>query len=120
MLSVTLYRSAVQVEVELSCTSPHFKKDWVTGQSLYGELVGGYAISCSSRLARDLMAEDAYVLQVLGKFVPFELAIGLNGRVWINSAEPLHTILIANAILNSEGRSKEHVTAMVQKIMQAL
>lgn len=111
---------ARDVEVELSCTSPHFKKEWVTGQSLYGELLGGYAISCSSRLARDLMAEDAYVLAVIGKFLPFELAIGLNGRVWINSAAPLHTILIANAIINSEGRSKEHVTAMVQKIMQAL
>jgi exosome complex component RRP40 len=108
------------IEVELSCTSPHFKKDWVTGQSLYGELVGGYAFACSSRLARELLKEDCYVLSVLGKFVPFELAIGVNGKVWLNSSSPLHTILLTNAILNSEGKSKEHITSMVQKIMQAL
>lgn len=108
------------IEVELSCTSPHFKKDWVTGQSLYGELLGGYAFSCSTRLARELLQENSYVLQALGKYVPFELAIGMNGRVWINSAQPLHTILLTNAILNSEGKSKEVVTAMVQKIMAAL
>jgi exosome complex component RRP40 len=112
---------ARDVEVELSCTSPHFKKEWVTGQSLYGELLGGYALNCSTGLARQLMNEDdAYVLACLGKFVPFELAIGVNGRVWINAATPLHTILVTNGILNSEGRSKEHITAMVQKIMQAL
>lgn len=108
------------IEVELSCTSPHFKKDWVTGQSLYGELLGGYSFLCSSRLARDLLQDDCYVLHAIGKFVPFELAIGVNGRVWLNSAQPLHTILIANAILNSEGKSKEHITSMVQKMMQAI
>jgi exosome complex component RRP40 len=108
------------IEVELSCTSPHFKKDWVTGQSLYGELLGGYAFSCSTRLARELLQENCYVLQALGKYVPFELAIGMNGRVWINSAQPLHTILLTNAIMNSEGKSKEVVTSMVQKIMAAL
>lgn len=108
------------IEVELSCTSPHFKKDWVTGQSLYGELLGGYAFSCSSQLARELLKDNCYVLQLLGKYVPFELAIGVNGKVWLNSAQPLHTILLTNAILNSEGKSHEHVTSMVQKIMQAL
>lgn len=108
------------IEVELTCTSAQFKKDWVTGQSLYGELLGGYSFSCSSRLARDLLQEDSYVLHALGKFVPFELAIGVNGRVWLNSAQSLHTVLLTNAILNSEGKSKEHITSMVQKMMQAL
>jgi len=108
------------MEAELSCTSPHFKKDWVTGQSLYGELVGGYSFTCSTRLARDLLDEDCYVLSCVGRHIPFELAIGVNGRVWINAANHLHIILITNAILNSEGRSKEYITTMVQKIMQAL
>jgi exosome complex component RRP40 len=107
-------------EVELSCTSPHFKKDWVTGQSLYGELAGGYAFNCSTRLARQLLSDDCYVLQCLGRSLAFELAIGCNGKVWVNSPSPLHTVLVANAILNSEGRSKEIVTAMVQKLMQAI
>lgn len=40
------------MEPELSCTSPHFKKEWVTGQSLFGELVNGYSFRVSLRLAR--------------------------------------------------------------------
>jgi len=40
------------MEPELSCTSPHFKKEWVTGQSFFGELTGGYSFDCSLRLAR--------------------------------------------------------------------
>ena len=59
-------------------------------------------------------------MQCLGRSVPFELAIGVNGKVWVNSGAPLHTVLVTNAILNSEGRSDEVVTAMVQKLLQAL
>lgn len=40
------------MDTELSCISPHFKKEWVTGQSLFGELAGGYKFDCSLRLAR--------------------------------------------------------------------
>lgn len=40
------------MEAELACTSVHFKKEWVTGQSLFGELVGGYAFNCSLSLAK--------------------------------------------------------------------
>ena len=37
---------------ELTCTSPHFKKEWVTGESMFGELTGGYMFKCSLTLAR--------------------------------------------------------------------
>lgn len=33
------------MEAELTCTSPHFKKDWVTGESIFGPVKGGYGMS---------------------------------------------------------------------------
>jgi exosome complex component RRP40 len=106
------------METELTCTSPHFKKDWVTGESLFGELSGGYALDCSLDLARRLLAEDAEVLQSLGKHLPYELAVGVNGKVWINSGSPLHTILISNAILNSRHLTDAEVKSMVGQLVQ--
>ncbi len=47
-----------------------------------------------------LLEDNCIVLQCLGRALAFELAIGVNGRVWSNSANPLHTIIITNAILN--------------------
>ena len=49
--------------------------------------------------------------------IPFEVAVGMNGAVWIRSASVMHTIIIRNAILNSETMSSEHVEAMVEHIM---
>ncbi len=40
------------MECELSCTSPHLKKDWVTGETLFGELTAGYCFKTSLSLAR--------------------------------------------------------------------
>lgn len=108
------------METELSCQSRHFKQDWVTGQSLFGELKEGYGFDCSMSLARTLLDEECWVLQCLGKYIPFELAIGVNGKVWLNSGSPVHTVLISNAILNSEHMSDRLIEKMVAKLVRAI
>eukprot|EP00297_Palpitomonas_bilix_P025578 CAMPEP_0113906050 /NCGR_PEP_ID=MMETSP0780_2-20120614/24470_1 /TAXON_ID=652834 /ORGANISM="Palpitomonas bilix" /LENGTH=202 /DNA_ID=CAMNT_0000900483 /DNA_START=180 /DNA_END=785 /DNA_ORIENTATION=- /assembly_acc=CAM_ASM_000599 len=72
------------LDPELTCISPDSKKGWMTGQSLYGELNGGTVIELSSlRYARALLdGSGAAVLRSLGERLPFEIACGLNGRVW--------------------------------------
>jgi exosome complex component RRP40 len=50
------------MEAELSCTSPHFKKEWVTRQSLFGELEQGYAFRVSLRLARTYVLYNSHCL----------------------------------------------------------
>jgi exosome complex component RRP40 len=110
------------MDPELSCVSPHVKarKDWVTGETVFGELKGGYVFECSLALARDLLDERCYVLRCLGRYLPFELAIGANGRVWINSESPRHTVVVVNCILNSEGMSRSRTKMMVQKLTGAV
>jgi len=60
-----------------------------------------------------LLAEDSAVLSALGGDVPFEIAVGINGRVWVRSVSALSTVLVSNAILNSEHMTKEQVQEMV-------
>jgi len=108
------------MEPELTCISPYFKREWVTGESIFGELVGGYCFNTSIHLARKLLAEDCFVLKKLGEKLPFEIAIGANGRVWVNSKSPTFIVIISNAILNSETMPSEEIERMVNRLVSAL
>ncbi|KAF9430594.1 exosome non-catalytic core subunit rrp40 [Entomortierella beljakovae] len=103
------------MEAELECVNP------TTGKSDgFGELKGGFAIKTSLGLARRLMDPKALILRLLGQHVPFETAIGMNGKIWINSASPKHTILICNAIKNSEYLNASECTTMVKSLVEKL
>ncbi len=65
-----------------------------------------------------LLSPDCVVLQELGKLLPFEIAVGQNGRVWVHSNSSTHTILATNAILNSEFLSPAQTRDMVQQLLK--
>ena len=123
-----------ELDPEISCISPPNasmgRKDWVTGLSMFGELKDGFMIHVSSGVCRQLLQRENVLLGLLGERVPFEIAVGLNGRVWVcaqescilentpttatgggtkvvnkeevEAAHVRNTILIANAIQNAE------------------
>jgi exosome complex RNA-binding protein Rrp4 len=50
----------------------------------FGPLNGGYILECSTGLARVLLSKPTSpVLEALGKSLSFEIAVGMNGRVWV-------------------------------------
>ncbi|KAG0228277.1 Exosome component 3 [Actinomortierella wolfii] len=104
------------MEAELDCVNP------TTGKADgYGELKGGFVIKVSLGLARRLLdPRQAVVLRELGKHFPFETAVGMNGKIWINSASTAHTILIANAIKNSEFLSTKQCQSMVKQLVERI
>lgn len=106
------------MDTGLVCTSPHFKKEWVTGESLFGELPDGYVFDVSLRLAHALLDPDCVVLASVGAFIPFEIAVGSNGRVWLNAATRRHIVLVSNAVLNSEHMSDAKIRAMTNRMKQ--
>ncbi|KAF7726436.1 exosome non-catalytic core subunit rrp40 [Apophysomyces ossiformis] len=100
------------MEAELECVNP------TTGKADgFGELQGGYVIKCSLGLCRKLLNPSTPILTFLGEHFPFEMAVGMNGRVWINSNSHKDTILISNAIQNSEYLSIEECKAMVEGLL---
>ena len=92
-------------------------KDWVTGQSLYGELKGGHVQKCSVNLARTLLNPRCPVLETLGRAIPFELAVGVNGYFWVKAEKIQHVILVVNAILQSEYASEAEAVKLAKDIL---
>ena len=95
------------------------RKDWMTNEGTYGPLVGGTSFRVPLGLARELLLPKNAVLDALDRSgVPFEIAVGVNGVVWANSPEPSMTIVIANAIRNSEVMAEDLVRGMVKVMVK--
>jgi exosome complex component RRP40 len=111
----------------LSCVNgPHDagipRKGWMTHEGCYGELQGGTVCHISMSLARNLLdptCQNNVVLSELGKQkgLAFEIAIGTNGLLWLHSSLPDYTILIQNAIQNSDVLTAQQVRAMVKNLV---
>lgn len=105
------------IETELTCCAESgVKKDWMTGEAQFGKLASGTTIECSHSLSRNLLTDESVVLMSLAQHVKFEVAIGFNGWVWVDSESPMSTIVITNAILNSEFISPDKIPKMVEAL----
>lgn len=109
----------------LSCQlGPHDggipRKDWMTNEGTYGELKGGTTTKISLGLARELLDPKNVVLKELSKSLSFEVCIGVNGFLWIHSTRPEYTILIQNAIKNSQVLTEAQVRGMVKSLVQTI
>lgn len=93
------------------------RRDWMTNEGTYGELVAGTCCKIPLGLTRQLLEERNVVLQVLSQYLAFEVCIGVNGYIWIHSSKAEHTILIQNAILNSEVLTESQVRGMVKSLV---
>jgi len=100
------------MDPELVCYAQNKKSDG------YGELNGehSFLFECSLGLARMLRESDNFLLACLGKVYSFEIAVGMNGRVWVNTKSITHTIQISNAIQTSEGMDRQQIKSMVDML----
>nr|CAG8577886.1 185_t:CDS:2 [Entrophospora candida] len=105
------------MEPELGCVNPDNGK-----ADGFGELKNGYLLKCSLRHCRRLLFKQSPILSLLEKKVPspFEIAIGMNGRVWINGKDGddsiRNTIFIYNAIKKSENLDKNECIKLIQSL----
>ena len=100
-------RSEIDSEPVITCEALETdkKKDWTNGESQFGELKGGLVFTVSPAMCRRLSQTGCPLLQALGKVIPFEACIGLNGRVWIAAEDPRDVVLIRGAILGAQGQN---------------
>ncbi|KAL9673843.1 hypothetical protein QQ045_030105 [Rhodiola kirilowii] len=113
LLYVRVVKANTGMNPELSCMDANGK---VSG---FGILKDGYMFESSTGLSRMLLSSPTCpVLDILGKKLSFEIAVGLNGRVWVNATSPSTVILVANAIMNSEALSGAQQRIMVEKLLQ--
>jgi exosome complex component RRP40 len=96
-------------------------KDWMTDEATYGQLKGGTCVSISIGLARELLNPNNVVLEALGSCgIPFEICIGVNGVLWVNAPRPEYTILVLNAVQNSEVLTEYQVRGMVKRLVETV
>lgn len=113
LLYVRVVKANTGMNPELSCMDASGKA------AEYGTLKEGYMFESSTGLARMLLSSPPCpALEALGKKLSFEIAVGVNGRVWVNAASPSTVILVGNAIMNSESLSPVQQRIMVEKLLQ--
>ncbi|KAL5021639.1 hypothetical protein ScPMuIL_000794 [Solemya velum] len=100
------------MEPELVCIDSQGRS---SGMGVIGR-DGGYMFQCSLNLVRKLLSPECVLMKLLGRTMPFELAAGMNGRLWIKARSPKQTIFIANAIYASEYMLNEQIKAMCSKL----
>jgi exosome complex component RRP40 len=99
------------IEPEIECF------DATTGKAGgFGELKGGYLIEVSLAYARFLLFEEgAELLAKIGEKVSFEVAIGVNGKVWINAEDSLVVLKISNLLRECENLNIENGLKLLGK-----
>lgn len=107
-------------DTELTCVSSGAIKDWNSGESMFGALTEGIVVPLTLAHAKGFLNPDSVLLNALGRVLSFEVAIGLNGLVWIKSVNELHTIAIRNAMINSQSLDDVHIEAMVEILLKRI
>ena len=103
------------MEPEIVCTAASGKSDG------FGPLEGGLLINTGSLgLCRTLLSRDCAVLQLLGRRVPYEIVVGLNGRFWIKAGTPEQTVMLANTILRSNGLTLDQTQLLVKQVFSMI
>lgn len=69
---------------------------------MYGELVDGMLIHVTLETARSLLAQSCVLLDALAEHLVFEVAVGVNGAVWIKAGTLAACVIIRNCIVNTD------------------
>lgn len=91
------------MDPELECVHPG------TGRSDgLGELKGGMVFDVSLGMARRLMMPDpgrqggVMLLEECAEKIPFEIAVGRNGRIWVDAGDVGRTLMVGRAIVETD------------------
>ncbi|XP_075488703.1 uncharacterized protein LOC142527695 isoform X2 [Primulina tabacum] len=115
LLYVRVVKANIGMNPELSCMDASGKA------AEYGPLKDGFSFESSTGLCRMLLKSPTCpVLETLGKKLAFEIAVGLNGRVWVNAISPSIVILVANTIMQTESLSPTQQKIRVENLLQKL
>lgn len=100
------------MEPELVCVDSYGKK------GMLGVLRSptGFLIKVPINLINKLLSKDCSMLQTLGKRIPFEVALGQNGKIWVNSTTLQNTLSICNAISAIENLTPQEIEERCLKL----
>lgn len=77
----------------------------------------GFLITVRPHLAHRLLTVENPLLQTLGKKFPFEVAIGMNGKIWVRAKNVKDTIKLVRAIEACERQSDKAVVELCRNTL---
>lgn len=107
---------ARDVEAELVCITSALKRD---GMGMLATTATHFAqvIQVPVHACRRLLSPDCKLLPTLGKKYRFEVAVGMNGRIWISAKTLENVIYISNLISRSSEAGGEEVTQLCDDLL---
>ncbi|XP_035232673.1 exosome complex component RRP40-like [Stegodyphus dumicola] len=99
------------IEPELVCVNSY-------GKSVgYGVLPDeGFVFPASLEYCRRLLLPNSPILKRLGENLGFEIAIGLNGRIWLKSTTIEKTLILVQAITVLEYATSQEIEKMCEQM----
>ena len=115
------------MEAELVCVDSYGKRAGMgvignvdTASTTAAGFSGSFLFTVPLNLVRKLLSKSCVLLTVLGKQIAYEIAVGMNGRIWIRGKTVRETICLANAISVAEHMTNEEITRMSRRLVDAL
>ncbi|PSN53314.1 Exosome complex component RRP40 [Blattella germanica] len=107
-----LLTASRDMEPELVCVDSYGKKGKL------GQLQGdGFLFNCSLNLIRKILNPQCCLLKTLGRDIPYDISVGMNGKIWVKAKSVRATIAIGNAILGAEHLNEEEIKIMCNKLV---
>jgi exosome complex component RRP40 len=78
----------------------------------------GFLFTCSLHLVRKILSPHCKLLKILGEGLKFEIAIGMNGKIWIKGVDVDTTIAVGDAILDAEILTNSQIEKHCRKIVR--
>lgn len=106
-----------ELECEIECIDP------VTGKDAgFGLLQDGMIVDVTLQFARTLLFDnDNPLLLIFAKLTKFEIAIGLNGKIWFNTPDVRNTLAIYSSIEKcNESRDSKEYESIVKSIFKKI
>jgi exosome complex RNA-binding protein Rrp4 len=98
----------------LSCISQHSTKTWATGESYFGGLKNGNIFNFPKINTWDFY-KDNYALKRLEDYVKFDISIGCNGKLWINSDSVENIFSIYEILISSIENDNQVVEKLIHE-----
>merc|ERR1712241_349314 len=114
------------MEAELVCVDSYGKR---AGMGVIGSIdpINTNVMASNSllftvplNLVRKLLSKSCVLLTTLGKHIPYEIAVGMNGRIWIRGKKVRDTICLAYAISVAEHMTNDEIIRMSNKLVDVL
>ncbi|NXX88900.1 EXOS3 protein, partial [Centropus bengalensis] len=99
------------MEPELVCIDSSGRS---SGMGIIGQ--DGFLFKVSLRLIRKLLAPKCEIIEDLSQLYPFELVLGMNGRIWVKAKTVHQTLIIVNILEASENMTAEQRKQALAKL----